>query len=281
MLPRWTGSESVVQFSMRKLLVLLLLCATGASAQEEGNPTAYEALRVVGTKHGRAALSRIVSVTGMHGTPQPETWNVLLEDSRAPGGVREVEVKNGRIRAQRTPTRSIAGSTENALIKTARLNLDSSGAYEVAAYTARHTSFATASYTLRTDDRGNPVWIVVLHDERDRQIAKMHIGANRGTVTRTEGLFAPPTPQGGEEAPDDQRLAQRDNGNQDEYDDAYGAAAEDEEYVEGEEAEQDLDDDEDNPITRGVKSIFRQAQEGARRIFHNARRSFEDFINRH
>ena len=42
------------------------------------------------------------------GDPQPETWKILLEDSRAPTGVREVEVANGRIVAERNPNRHFA-----------------------------------------------------------------------------------------------------------------------------------------------------------------------------
>src|SRR5438046_10543475 len=89
---------------------------------------------------------------------------IILEDPRADGGVREIEVGDGRIASDRAPGRSVAGSTEGATIDTRRLNLDSSGAYAVASHTAQaaHTRFATVDYTLRTDDRGEPVRIVNL-----------------------------------------------------------------------------------------------------------------------
>ena len=119
---------------MWKSFIALLFAITPAIAQE--NATAYEALRVVGAHLGRAAVNHVISVNGVDGNPQPETWKVLLEDSRAAAGVREVEIANGRIVAERTPVRSVAGSTEGAVIKTSRLNLDSSGAYTVASHTA-------------------------------------------------------------------------------------------------------------------------------------------------
>src|SRR5712692_12116472 len=99
---------------------------------------------------------------------------------RARGGVREVEVRNGRIDSERTPVRSVVGSSEGATINTARLNLDSSGAYAVASHTAdkSNTRFATVSYTLRTDERGDPTWIVTLHGQSGRPVGTIYIGAN-------------------------------------------------------------------------------------------------------
>ena len=172
---------------MWKSFLALLLLATPALAQERA--TAYEALRVVSAQFGRNSLNHVISVTGVNGDPQPETWKILLEDQRARGGVRELEVSNDRIVSERTPVRSIAGSTEGATINTARLNLDSSGAYAVASHTAEKSNarFATASYTLRTDERGDPVWIVTLQNRSSRPVGTIHIAANRGNVTRTEG----------------------------------------------------------------------------------------------
>src|SRR5438552_16788762 len=112
---------------MWKCLVGLLLFVTPVLADEHA--TAYEALRVVGGKFSRASVNRIISVTGVDGTPQPQTWKVLMEDPHAQGGVREVEVSDGQITSERTRVRSVVGSTEGATIRPERLNLDSSGAY--------------------------------------------------------------------------------------------------------------------------------------------------------
>ena len=76
----------------------------------------------------------------------------------------KLEVADGKIGSEHRPGRSVAGSTEGATIDTSRLNLDSSGAYEVASHTAdlSHANFATVDYTLRTDERGEPTWIITL-----------------------------------------------------------------------------------------------------------------------
>ena len=66
---------------MWKILGAMLLTAASALAQERA--TAYEALRTVGQRLNRDYVNHIISVTGVEGDPQPETWKILLDDSRA------------------------------------------------------------------------------------------------------------------------------------------------------------------------------------------------------
>ena len=223
----------------------MLFFVAPAFAQEQ-NATAYEALRVVGTELGRDALNHVVSITGVKGNPQPEKWKIVLEATDS-GGVREFDVSDGKIGSEHPPGRSIAGSTEGATIDTSRLNIDSSGAYEVASHTAdlSHANFATVDYTLRTDERGEPTWIVTLLSRSSRPVGTLHIGAMRGTVKRTEGMFA-------------------------------GATMED--------VENDYDSDEErgpfSGVKRRIKDTFHRTQEEARDMFDRVKRSFSDFINR-
>ena len=230
---------------MWRLFAAFLLSIAPVLAQE--NATAYEALRVVGTQLGRGALSHVVSVTGVEGNPQPEKWKIILEDPDARGGARELEVADERIASDRPPARRATGSTEGATIDMARLNLDSSGAYAVASHTAEksHTQFATVGYTLRTDERGEPIWIVTLLSTSSRPVGTIYIGATRGTVRRTEGMFA-------------------------------GATMED--------VENDYDRESDGGVISSVKTRikegFHRTQEEARGMFERVKRSFSDFINR-
>jgi hypothetical protein len=242
-------AKALFNFAMWKLLAVLLFLVTPAFAQERA--TAYEALRVVGTQLNRDFVNHVISVNGTGGTPQPEKWKILVDDPRARGGVREVEIADGRVASERTPVRSVAGSSEGATINTTHLNLDSSGAYAVASHTAEksNTRFATVSYTLRTDERGDPVWIITLANESARPVGTIYIGANRGNVTRTEGMFA-------------------------------GASMQ--------EVETDRDAEQDTEAGGGIistakariKGAFHRAQDEARDMFERVRRSFDDFINR-
>jgi hypothetical protein len=242
--------KALFSLPMRTIVFALVLIASNALAQE--HPTAYNALRVVGTKFSRDAVNHIISVTGTNGTPQPETWKILLVDKRARGGVREIEVANGRIVSERTPVRSIVGSTEGATIDTSHLNLDSSGAYSVASRTAEKSStpFATATYTLRTDERSEPIWIVTLQNDSHRPVGTIHIGANQGTVVRTEGMF--------HGAPMDQVV------NADEADRDLG--------------DEESSDEDENVVKHKIKRWFRQVRDDAGHTFQSVRRSFADFI---
>ena len=230
---------------MWRAIAAVLFFVAPAFAQEQ-NATAYEALRVVGTELGRDALNHVVSITGVRGNPQPEKWKIVLQAADG-GGVRELDVADGKIDSEHRPGRSVAGSTEGATIDTSRLNIDSSGAYEVASHTAdlSHANFATVDYTLRTDERGEPTWIVTLLSRSSRPVGTLHIGAMRGTVKRTEGMFA-------------------------------GTTMED--------VENDYDTDEErgpfSGVKRRIKDTFRRTQEEARGMFDRVKRSFSDFINR-
>jgi hypothetical protein len=231
-------------FGMWRSLAALLLLATPVLAQESA--TAYEALRVMGTQFGRGALNHIVTITGRKGNPQPEKWKIVLEDPQS-GGVRELQITDGKVDSEDRPDDSTVGSAEGATINIGRLNLDSSGAFAVASHTAEasHTQFSTADYTLRTDERGEPVWIVTLLGRSSRPVGTIYIGATHGTVKRTEGMFA-------------------------------GARMED--------VENDYDQGEGtgviSDVKRNIKRTFHRTQEEARDMFERVRRSFSDFINR-
>ncbi|MBV9618303.1 MAG: hypothetical protein JO201_03745 [Verrucomicrobia bacterium] len=240
-------------FCMWKCLIALLLLAVPALAEER--PTAYEAMRTVGTQLKREYVNHVIAVTGTNGRSQPETWKLLIEDPSARGGVREIEVSNGKIASERTPLRSAVESSIGPVIDTSKLNLDSSGAFTLAQQTATksHVSFDTVDYTLRVDEKGNPVWRVALQRQDGAPAGTIFIGTNHGTVTRTEGLFA-----GGD------RVAGADQ---------QGA----------EQGSKDADDDNDdtddpNSVTGKIGHAFHEAGNDVKHTFVKVRRSFVDFF---
>jgi hypothetical protein len=228
---------------LRWAIVLLFVAA---SVRAEENATAYDALRVVGTQLGRGALNHIVLISGVKGNPQPEKWKIVLEDPDG-RGMRQLEIVDGNIHSDAEPDRPITGSSEGATINVSHLNLDSSGAFAVASHTAdaSHTAFSTADYTLRKDERGEPVWVVTLLIRSSHPVGTIYIGATRGTVKRTEGMFA-------------------------------GATMED--------VESDYDEEEGtgviSDVKKRIKHAFHRTQDEARGVFDRVKRSFSDFINR-
>ena len=224
---------------MSKWLIALLVLTTPAFAQE--HPTAYEAMRTVGTQLKRDYVNHVTSVTGTNGNPQPEMWKIMIEDSSASGGVREVEVSHGQIASERTPLRSTVEASFGPVIDTGKLNLDSSGAYTLARRTAdkSHVTFATVDYALQVDERGNPIWKVALQRQNGEPAGTIFIGANHGTVTRTEGLFS-----GGDQTAQTSDPSRENPG------------------------------ESGNPVTRS----FRQVGDDVKRGFNKASRSFVDFF---
>ena len=248
---------------MWKTLAALVIFATPALAQER--VTAYDALRVVGIHLNRDAVNHVISVTGTKGDPQPQTWRILLDDRRGNGGIREIQIKNGQVASDRPG--SVVGSSEGATIKTSRLNLDSSGAFQVASHIAQKsgTRFDSASYTLRTDQHGDPVWIVTLHAVNGQPVGTIHIGANRGNVTRTEGMFAGATM---EDVQTEREVVTRERGRDEGQEEVRGDGSEDEEH---------------GPlygVRQRLRPYFRRAQDEASGMFDRVRRSFSDYINR-
>ena len=232
---------------MVRIVSALLLSASAVFAQT--NPTAYDALRTVGNQVNRDFVNRVVSATGVDGNPQPSTWRILIDDANARGGIREVEVTDGRISSNRVSSRNVAGTSQGATINPARLNLDSSGAYEVASRTAdsSHVPFSFVNYTLRTNERGDATWVLTLQNQNRRPVGTIYIGANKGTVTRTEGMFAG--------APMDAVVEDRREG--------------------------DVGDEErsgDNRIMRSVRHMFYRAREQAQETFKRVRHNFADYI---
>src|SRR5260370_27086247 len=118
--PNWTAAQRGCSVSrMWRTLAALVLFVTPALAQERS--TAYDALRVVGVHLNREAVNHVISITGVRGDPQPETWRVLITDQRGNGGVREIHVRKQPIAPQR-PT-SVGGSIEGPTPNNPRLNL--------------------------------------------------------------------------------------------------------------------------------------------------------------
>jgi len=145
------------------------------------NDPAYTALRVVGKSRGEDTLKHIVELHGRHGVPQPPVWKIVLDDPRARGGIREIEVQTGRIVGERTPVDHDAVSP---MVLT-QLNLDSEGAFTVANQEAQKLNkpFDHVDYVLQSGGgSGAPVWKLDLNDSKDGHVGTIVIAADTGNI---------------------------------------------------------------------------------------------------
>jgi hypothetical protein len=165
---------------MKPLLFLgVLLCVTASSLHAAD--TAYSALRVYGKKEGEQSLYRVVELRGKAGTPQPTSWKLTIDDPRSRGGVREIEVRGGRIVGERTPV----GKDYGAQMNFNQLNLDSDGAFTVANQEAekRGVAFDHIDYTLSSGSGGGaPLWTIELFEGRNGRVATLKVAADSGAI---------------------------------------------------------------------------------------------------
>ncbi len=173
---------------MKSALVALLLFVftLPAPAQE----TAYNALRVVGRAQGKETLNRVLELRGRSGSPQPAVWKITLDEPRARGGIREIEVQRGKIISERTPaSSSIAGRPMNFT----QLNLDSDGAFTIANQEAQKVGapFDKVDYLLRSGSGGGaPVWQLELSDTKLGRAGSLDVAADTGAIL-TQRLSVP------------------------------------------------------------------------------------------
>ncbi len=186
---------------MKALFSLALLAALALPALAAD--TAYSALRVVGKRESQDALNRVLELRGRSGTPHPSVWKVILDEPRARGGVRELEVQRGRIIGERTPTARDRGNPMNF----GQLNLDSDGAFTIADQEAQKQGvpFDRVDYLLKSGTGGGaPVWELELFDGAHGRMGSIEIAADSGTVLRKQ-LDRAPRPQDDDRAYLDER----------------------------------------------------------------------------
>jgi hypothetical protein len=160
-----------------------------AQVVSRGADTAYTALRLVGKKNGAQTLDSIVELRGRGGAPAPEVWKIVIDDPKARGGIREVEVQHGRIIGERTPTGRPLGQPMNFN----QLNLDSEGVFTIANQEAQKAAvpFERVDYLLKSGTNGGaPVWQLKLLDGRGAEVGMLQIAADSGAILRQSGLVA-------------------------------------------------------------------------------------------
>ncbi len=167
---------------MKSASLAVLLFFTVSAFAVESAETAYTALRVVGKLKGATVLNQVVELRGRNGAPQPAVWKIVMRESGARGGLREIEVQRGRIISERTPT--FTGAAGEPMDLT-HLNLDSDGLFTVINQEARQSArnFDRVDYVLRSGSGGgSPVWTADLYDGRNGKVETMQVAADSGTV---------------------------------------------------------------------------------------------------
>ena len=169
---------------IRGILLILLVCSSSVFAGNAGS--AILALRAVADQP-YAANATIVELNGERADPMPAEWQILLADSSARGGVREVSVANGAITSERTPLKGFQNVSEMPAIQTSEVSVDSSSLFQSVQQHANdaRVAFHWLDYTLRTDtSTREPVWTIRLYDEMGAIVGIMGIAAQGGAIVQ-------------------------------------------------------------------------------------------------
>ena len=156
---------------MRAITVFFLIMTAATHAAD----TAYSALRVLGAKRGEESLERVVRLRGSE-----DTWKILLTDSKARTGAREIQVRDGRIiRDASIPKPDDITPPLNLRA----LNLDSDGALMTMNQRApRALTADEVDYALANNDRNIPVWTLKSREPGGASGTPMQIAADTGEV---------------------------------------------------------------------------------------------------
>jgi hypothetical protein len=159
---------------MRAFAVLLLVLTVATHAAD----TAYAALRALGAQRGEDSLHRVIELRSSR-----DTWKILVADSRARTGLREIQVRNGRIIRDAAVTKAHDSTTP---LNLSALNLDSDGALMIVNQQQQSPHELTAErvdYTLTNGSTRNaPVWILKVRERRDASVTSVQIAADTGEV---------------------------------------------------------------------------------------------------
>lgn len=166
---------------------------TGVCFSQQENPGARQAWSVVSANVGPDLASRVIEVSGQRGTTQPRTWRFVLADPTTKGGVRIVEVQNGKLGRQKTPDRALVGGGNVPTFNLAAFQTDSLQAFQAANQEAvrSHIGFDSADYALRVDvHTGKPTWVVTLVSRSEKPLGHVFVSPTTGRVTRVENVYA-------------------------------------------------------------------------------------------
>ena len=165
-----------------------MLCL-GASAE-----SALDALKEV----PKDQAARIARIEARDGTPAPDRWYILTQDTNAENGVHEFVVSNGEIVASRAVSQFADNLKPDDILGDAPLTIDSDKAAQVARdYAEANGAVVTSmNYELKKDGPdAAPAWTVSCLDDKGNKVGQVVITAGKGNVVSHDGFSLEPVPE--------------------------------------------------------------------------------------
>lgn len=145
------------------------------------------ALSILESRLGPTLASKVLSMEGENGQPQPREWRVKIYDPISPLHVREYSVDSARV-VEIGESRDYFGSPPSGIVGKSEVAIDSAAAFEILVKQAEvaKIGFDSAQFLLRCQEYSTrAVWVLSAIGEDGSILGQVHISAKTGNVLRT------------------------------------------------------------------------------------------------
>jgi hypothetical protein len=172
-------------------LLTFLIVAPSFCASSADQISALSASQALSKTQQRS----IARLSARAGKPSPEAWTIVVYDSKAAKGVRELTVASGTILSSRTKSDIALKLAKSDVIGFEGLRIDSDQVAELTASYAAANQLVPAAfdYDLRKEgEDAAPLWTVIAYDESGVRIGTIVVAANSGAIISHEGFSQAP-----------------------------------------------------------------------------------------
>ncbi|MEM9280279.1 MAG: hypothetical protein AAGA96_00495 [Verrucomicrobiota bacterium] len=189
---------------LQTIALIALAVAIGSSTRVMGQNSgvsAREAVGAVSTQFGPGATQWLAEVRARGGIPQPNDWEILAFNDRAPRLLHRFWGGRGRAGDAGVDERRYPVDVPVGYFNLNQVGVDSIAAFTIAEGEARkaRVSFDSVDYLLRVREYSTePIWRLELVDASRRLVGKIYLSANNGEVLRTIWVYhnSPTRPDG-------------------------------------------------------------------------------------
>jgi hypothetical protein len=176
------------------------LCAIVLGASSSIAATAIDALEQLTPDQ----LTHLAAIVARDGTPEPDRWQILVQDPTSETGLCEIVVSGGRKTAERRFSQFAQKLTAADVLEPVSLRVDSDRIAKLALQfgALNRIPVSALHYDLRKSGAdGSPLWTVTCMDAAGNELGKILVSATSGAVLLHPGFPTAPAMDLGAERP--------------------------------------------------------------------------------
>jgi hypothetical protein len=172
--------------------IVLFVTGVNLFAETSTNGSAFGALKLVPHGDGK----KVARIEAREGTPTPERWYILVNDPKDENGLHEYVVAGGEVVASRNVSQFAEVLKPGDVFGGEPLRIDSDRVAAIAREyaAANNVTISSMNYELKKDGTGAALlWNVTCLDEAGKEMGRVYVTANKGTVVSHDGFTAEPS----------------------------------------------------------------------------------------